>query len=239
MKILVVDDEPQILRALGTALRGHGYEVFVASTGEDALAEAARDRPELIVLDLGLPDMDGTDVIRELRSWSDVPVIVLSVREAQASKVAALDAGADDYVTKPFGLEELLARIRAAARRAGPPEQRQPVLDFGVLVVDLPRRLVTLGGSSLHLTKTEWGLIEAMTTNPGKLLTHRWLLQKVWGPEYGDESNYLRAYVGQLRQKLGDDAMSPRFIATEPGVGYRWLLEPRDSSTQVQPARDL
>jgi two-component system, OmpR family, KDP operon response regulator KdpE len=226
VRVLVVDDEPQILRALRTALRGHGHEVFVASTGEDAVAEAARMQPELVILDLALPDMDGTEVVRELRGWSSVPVIVLSVREAQTSKVAALDAGADDYVTKPFGLDELLARMRAAARRAGAREEPQPVLRFGPLAVDLARTLATLDGEPVHLTKTEWALLEAMVTNPGKLLTHRWLLQRVWGPAYGDESNYLRVYVRQLRQKLGDDAAAPKLIATEPGVGYRWLPEP-------------
>ena len=226
MKVLVVDDEPQILRALRTALHAHGHEVFVASTGEDAVAEAARSQPDLVILDLALPDMDGTDVIRELRGWTSVPVIVLSVREAQASKVAALDAGADDYVTKPFGLDELLARMRAAARRAGSREDPPPVLRFGPLTVDLGRTLAVLDGEPLHLTKTEWALLEAMVTHPGKLLTHRWLLQRVWGPRYGDESNYLRVYVRQLRQKLGDDAAAPRLIATEPGVGYRWLPEP-------------
>jgi len=234
VRVLVVDDEPQILRALRPALRAQGHEVFVAATGQDALDEAAREQPELLILDLGLPDMDGTEVIRELRGWSDVPVIVLSVREAQASKVAALDAGADDYVTKPFGLEELLARMRATARRAGSQEPRQAVLHFDSLVVDLARKLATVRGEPVHLTKTEWGLLEVMAENPGKLLTHRWLLQKVWGPHYGEESNYLRAYVRQLRQKLGDDAMSPRFIATEPGVGYRWLPEP-ESVTATQP----
>jgi two-component system, OmpR family, KDP operon response regulator KdpE len=226
VKVLVVDDEPQILRALRPALRAHAHEVVVAASGEEAIAAAAREQPELVILDLALPDMDGTDVIRELRGWSDVPIIVLSVRDAQVSKVAALDAGADDYVTKPFGLDELLARIRATVRRAGSQEQRPPVLAFGPLNVDLARRWAHLGESPIHLTKTEWGLLEAMATNPGKLLTHRWLLQKVWGPRYGDESNYLREYVRQLRHKLGDDATSPRYIATEPGVGYRWLPEP-------------
>ena len=231
MKVLVVDDEPQIVRALRAALRGHGYEVIVAATGQDALQEAVQHEPDLVILDLGLPDLDGTAVIRELRGWSDVPVIVLSVRDAQTSKVAALDAGADDYVTKPFGLEELLARMRATARRAGAQEQKQPVLDFGSLVVDLARTSAVLDGTPLHLTKTEWGLLEAMVTNPGKLLTHRWLLQRVWGPAYGEESNYLRAYVRQLRLKLGDDAMSPRFISTEPGIGYRWLPDAETVST--------
>jgi two-component system KDP operon response regulator KdpE len=235
MKVLVVDDEPQNLRARRPALRAHAHEVFIASTGEEALAVAAREQPDLLILDLALPDMDGNDVIRELRGWSDVPIIVLSVREAQASKVAALDAGADDYVTKPFGLEELLARMRATARRVGSHEQRPPVLAFGGLVVDLARSMALVDGSPVHLTKTEWGLLEVMAAHPGKLLTHRWLLQKVWGPQYGSESNYLREYVRQLRQKLGDDATSPRFIATEPGVGYRWLPEPESLPISAEP----
>jgi two-component system, OmpR family, KDP operon response regulator KdpE len=236
MRILVVDDEPQILRALRTSLRAHGYNVTAAATAGQALEEAARTLPDLVILDLGLPDMDGTEVIRELRTWSEAPVIVLSVREAQSEKVAALDAGADDYVTKPFGVPELLARIRAASRRAGGRETKQPVLAFpGSLSVDRARKLALLDGSPIHLTKTEWGLLEAMAANPGKLLTHRWLLQRVWGPEYGDESNYLRVYVRQLRQKLGDDAASPRFIATEPGIGYRWLPEPDPSPETMKP----
>jgi two-component system KDP operon response regulator KdpE len=227
VRILVVDDEPQILRALRTSLRAHGHEVTVAMNGDDALTEASRTSPQLVILDLGLPDMDGTEVIRELRTWSEAPVIVLSVRDAQAEKVAALDAGADDYVTKPFGVPELLARIRAASRRAGSREPSRPVLRFGgTLTVDLARKLALNGDEPVHLTKTEWSLLEAMATNPGKLLTHRWLLQQVWGPSYGDESNYLRVYVRQLRQKLGDEAADPRFIATEPGVGYRWLPDP-------------
>src|SRR5437588_1537663 len=224
MKVLVVDDEPQILRALRAALRSQGDDVTVASTAEEALDAASADPPDLVILDLGLPDRDGTEVIRELRSWSDVPVIVLSVREAQAEKVAALDAGADDYVTKPFGTPELLARMRAARRRATAADQSDPVRSFGDLVVDLGKKLVTVGGSPVHLTRTEYGVLEAMATNPGKLLTHRWLLQRVWGPQYGDESNYLRVYVRQLRQKLGD-AAAPRCIATDAaGVG-RWSLE--------------
>jgi two-component system KDP operon response regulator KdpE len=236
MRILVVDDEPLILRALRTALHAHGHEVSVATAGEDALGEAVRTPPQLVILDLGLPDIDGTDVIRELRTWSDAPVIVLSVREAQSEKVAALDVGADDYVTKPFGLPELLARIRAASRRAGSHESRPPVLRFaGSLTVDRQRRLALVEGAPVHLTKTEWSLLELMATNPGKLLTHRWLLQNVWGPDYGDESNYLRVYVRQLRQKLGDDAANPRFIATEPGVGYRWIPEPDPPPTDTEP----
>jgi two-component system, OmpR family, KDP operon response regulator KdpE len=223
--VLVVDDEPQILRALRTSLTAHGYGMLGAATGEEALSTLASSSPDLVVLDLGLPDMDGVDVIAELRGWSDVPVIVLSVRDAQTGKVAALDAGADDYLTKPFGMEELLARIRATLRRstvvAGP-----GVLRFGPLEVDLGRRLVTREGERVHLTPTEYGLLEAMVSNPGKLLTHTWLLQRVWGPRYEDESHYLRVYVRQLRQKLGDHAAAPDLIVTEPGVGYRWLPDP-------------
>jgi two-component system, OmpR family, KDP operon response regulator KdpE len=228
MRVLVVDDEPQIIRALRAALHAHGHDISVASTAEEALVEASANTPDLMILDLGLPDRDGTEVIRELRGWSDMPVIVLSVREGQAEKVAALDAGADDYVTKPFGLEELLARMRATRRRVGNGDPKPAVLRFGELVVDLGRRLVLLRESPVHLTRTEYGLLEAMATNPGKLLTHRWLLQRVWGPQYGVESNYLRVYVRQLRNKLGDNASSPTFITTEPGVGYRWMVEPQD-----------
>jgi two-component system KDP operon response regulator KdpE len=231
VKVLVVDDEPQIVRALRAALHAHGHEVSVASNGEEALLEAGAAAPDLIVLDLGLPDRDGTEVIRELRGWSDVPVIVLSVRDAQAQKVAALDAGADDYVTKPFGVEELLARMRAAKRRAGSQEPAPGVLRFGDLVIDAGRRLVLFRDQPVHLTRTEYKLLEAMATNPGKLLTHRWLLQRVWGPQYGVESNYLRVYVRQLRQKLGDDAAAPTYITTEPGVGYRWMQEPQRAAS--------
>src|SRR5438034_1969705 len=229
MKVLVVDDEPQILRALRTALRARSYDVLTAGTGEDAIEEASTKDPDLIVLDLGLPDLDGVEVIRRLRSWSDVPVIVLSVRETQADKVAALDAGADDYVTKPFGVEELLARMRATTRRTAGPDPARAVLHFGELEVDLARQLVRLGDATVRLTATEYSLLVLMVTNPGKLLTHRWLLRKVWGPSYGDESHYLRVYIRQLRQKLGDDAAQPSYIATEPGVGYRWLQEPEQA----------
>jgi two-component system KDP operon response regulator KdpE len=225
-RVLVVDDEPQIRRSLRTTLAANGYEVHEAGTGEDALAAAAAEVPDLLVLDLGLPDMDGTEVIRRLRGWSDVPVIVLSVRDRQDDKIAALDAGADDYVTKPFGLGELLARIRAAQRRSNRASDLAPVLSFGGLTVDLERRLVSVDGRVVHLTPTEYRLLEALVRHPGKLLTQRWLLQTVWGGGYGDEANYLRVYVRQLRQKLGDRADAPRFILTEPGVGYRWLPDP-------------
>ena len=226
MKVLVVDDEPQIRRALRTSLEAHGYEVAAVGTGGEGVVAVAEQAQDLVLLDLGLPDMDGTEVIRRLRAFAEVPVIVLSVRESQSDKVAALDAGADDYVTKPFGMEELLARLRATLRRAGPEEPTQPMLRYGELEVDLPRRLVTLEGEQLHLTPTEYALLEALVTNPGKLLTHQWLLRRVWGQGYGTETTYLRTYVRALRRKLGDDASAPGLIVTEPGVGYRWVGEP-------------
>jgi len=224
--ILVVDDEPQILRALRASLGAHGYEVLTAATGEEALARAAASSPDCIVLDLGLPDIDGTEVIRQLRAWSQIPVVVLSARDEQTDKVAALDMGADDYLSKPFGIEELLARVRATLRRSKPSEPGPPVLRFGDLEVDLERHLVRVKGEAIHVTPTEYGLLEAMVTNPGKLLTHQWLLRKVWGRGYGEESHYLRIYVRQLRRKLGDDAANPVYVATEPGVGYRWIFDP-------------
>ncbi|HJS26078.1 MAG TPA: response regulator transcription factor, partial [Actinomycetota bacterium] len=181
---------------------------------------------DLVFLDLGLPDLDGTEVIRRIRSFSDVPIIVLSVRDRQADKVDALDAGADDYVTKPFGVEEVLARLRAAIRRSQAGEPGPATLAFDELEIDLGRRLVNVRGRPVHLTKTEYGLLEALVTNPGKLLTHQWLLRRVWGVGYGEESHYLRVYVRALRRKLGDDASAPRLILTEPGVGYRWIAAP-------------
>jgi two-component system KDP operon response regulator KdpE len=224
-RILVVDDEPQIRRAMRTSLEAHGYRVETASNGEEALAKAADLDPELVFLDLGLPDLDGTDVIERLRSFSDVPVIVLSVRDAQSDKVAALDAGADDYVTKPFAVEELLARMRAQLRRAHADGPAPVVHRIGDLEIDLAKRLVRVDGRPVHLTRTEWALLEAFVTNPGKLLTHAWLLRRVWGSGYGEESHYLRVYVRALRKKLGDEAASPRLILTEPGIGYRWIAE--------------
>ncbi len=223
--VLVVDDEPQIRRALRTSLEAHGYQVATVGTGEEGVVSVAEQNPDLVLLDLGLPDMDGTDVLRRVRGFSDVPVIVVSVREDQSDKVAALDAGADDYVTKPFGMEELLARGRAAMRRKLPEDPAVPVQRFGALEVDLARRLVTRDDEPVHLTPTEYGLLEAFVTNPGKLLTHQWLLRKVWGQGYGTETTYLRTYVRALRKKLGDDAQAPALIVTEPGVGYRWVGE--------------
>jgi two-component system, OmpR family, KDP operon response regulator KdpE len=221
--VLVVDDEPQIVKALKTTLEATNYKVESAHTGEEGLAIAAAQSPELIVLDLGLPDIDGTEVIRRLRAWSEVPVIVLSVRADQSDKIEALDAGADDYVTKPFDTNELLARIRATLRRSNGTQPGSSVLSFGELEIEPAKKLVRLDGEMIHLTPTEYALLEAMATNPGKLLTHQWLLRQVWGQGYAKESHYLHVYVRQLRQKLGDDGARPTFIVTESGVGYRWL----------------
>jgi two-component system KDP operon response regulator KdpE len=226
MRVLVIDDEPQIRRALRTSLEAHGYEVAAVGTGEEGVLGAAEQAPDLVLLDLGLPDLDGTEVIRRIRTFSEVPVIVLSVREGQSDKVAALDVGADDYVTKPFAMGELLARARAALRRVMPEQPAQPTLQYAGLEVDLARRLVTRDGDAVHLTPTEYGLLEAFVSNPGKLLTHQWLLRKVWGQGYGTETTYLRTYVRALRKKLDDDASAPALIVTEPGVGYRWVAEP-------------
>lgn len=222
-RVLIVDDDPQMLRAVRNALKARDYEILSANNGERALALASEEELDLVLLDLALPGIQGDEVIRRLRAWSSIPVIVITVKESQDEKVAALDAGADDYVTKPFGMKELLARMRAVGRRVSSENGAEPVLRFSGLEVDLVRKLVTLDGQSIHLTPTEHRLLEAMATNPGRLLTHQWLLQKVWGRGYGTESNYLRLYVRQLRQKLGDTPSSPRWITTEPGLGYRWL----------------
>jgi two-component system KDP operon response regulator KdpE len=226
MKVLVVDDEPQIRRALRTSLEAHGYEVTTVGTGQEGVLGVAEIAPDLVLLDLGLPDVEGAEVIARIRAFSEVPIIVVSVREGQHEKVAALDAGADDFVTKPFGMEELLARSRAALRRRLPEEPGPSVMRFGDLTVDLARRLVTSGDEAVHLTPTEYALLEALVTNQGKLLTHGWLLRKVWGRGYGTETTYLRTYIRTLRRKLGDDASAPVLITTEPGVGYRWVAEP-------------
>jgi two-component system KDP operon response regulator KdpE len=223
-KVLVVDDERQISRALRTSLGANGYEVETSATGTEALELAATWVPDCLILDLGLPDLDGIEVIRRLRTWTDVPVIVLSVRDARSDKIRALDAGADDYVNKPFAMEELLARMRATLRRAHPQPDPSPMLRFGSLEVDLQRTIARLDGDQLRLTPTECSLLEAFVTNPGKLLTHQWLLRRVWGPGYTlDQSHYLRIYVRQLRSKLGDDVTAPRYVATERGMGYRWI----------------
>jgi two-component system KDP operon response regulator KdpE len=222
-RVLVVDDEPQILRALKTSLRGAGYEVETAETAAQALALLAANPPDAVVLDLVLPDGKGTDVCRELRKWSTAPVIVLSVVGDEAEKVAALDAGADDYVTKPFGIEELLARLRAALRRIDAPSE--PVVVLGDLRIDLDKRAVSVRGEPVQLTPHEFALLRVLARNPGKLLTHTTLLREVWGRGYGSEAHYLHVYVSQLRRKLEPDPARPRYILTEPGAGYR-LAEP-------------
>jgi two-component system KDP operon response regulator KdpE len=223
MKILAVDDEPQILRAIRTSLAARGHDVVTAPNGETALDSLSTAQFELVILDLGLPGIDGVEVIRRLRGWSTVPVIVLSVRDGQLDKVAALDAGADDYLTKPFGLDELQARMRAVLRRTGHTAEERPIVRVGDLDIDLAKRLVMRAGRTIHLTRTEFSLLELFVTNPGKLLTHRWLLQKVWGDAYRDESHYVRVFVAGLRKKLEQDPASPALILTEPGVGYRWM----------------
>ena len=225
-RVLVVDDDSQMLKAVTNALSARGYEVLKAGNGETALSLAAEEDLDLVLLDLGLPGIEGHEVIRRLRAWTDLPVIIISVRNSQEEKVAALDAGADDFITKPFGMKELLARMRAVRRRAVSEGELEPVICFDGLEIDLLKKLVKLDGESVHLTPTEYRLLESMATNPGKLLTHTWLLQKVWGPGYGTESNYLRLYVRQLRRKLSDTPSAPRWITTEPGLGYRWLPEP-------------
>ncbi len=224
-RVLVVDDEPHILRALQTSLRGAGYEVYTASSAETALAEAAARQPDAIILDLVLPDGNGTDVARELRTWSSAPIIVLSAVGEEREKVAALDAGADDYVTKPFGIDELLARLRAALRRADP--ATEPVVEVGALRIDLDKRAVTVDGARVQLTPHEFALLALLARNPGKLLTHATILREVWGPSYGRESHYLHVYVSQLRRKIEPDPTRPRYLLTEPGAGYR-LVDPNE-----------
>jgi two-component system KDP operon response regulator KdpE len=221
--VLVVDDEPHILRALQTGLRGAGYDVAAAATADEALAAAAMRPPDAVILDLVLPDGSGIDVARELRSWSAAPILVLSVVGDEAEKVAALDAGADDYVEKPFGIDELLARLRALLRRAGPASG--PVLEIDELVIDLDKQLVTVAGRRVQLTPNEFELLRVLAQNEGKLMTHPAILREVWGPAYGTESHYLHVYVSQLRRKLEDDPSRPRYLLTEPGAGYR-LVNP-------------
>jgi two-component system KDP operon response regulator KdpE len=219
--VLVVDDEPQLLRALQINLRAEGYAVAVAANGTDALHQAASKPPDVLVLDLGLPDMDGSEVIRGIRGWSDMPIVVLSARHGSADKVEALDAGADDYVTKPFGLDELLARLRAVERRSA---HTSPggIVDAGDLVIDLGAATVTRRGARVHLTPREWGILQMLAANRGKLVTQRQLLQTVWGPAYGEEAQYLRVYMAQLRRKLESDPGNPRHLITEAGRGYRF-----------------
>jgi two-component system KDP operon response regulator KdpE len=221
IRVLAVDDEMAIRRFLRTSLGAEGFEVFEAASGEEALAQVAKVRPEVVLLDLGLPDMDGVEVTRRLREWSAVPIIIISVRDREADKIRALDEGADDYLTKPFGLGELLARIRAALRRTHPGEE-QAVFKAGNLQVDFSKRLVQLAGKALQLTPTEYDLLRILASNLGKVITHRQLLREVWGLAYEQDLHLLRVHMSNLRQKIEADAARPEYIVTEPGVGYRF-----------------
>jgi two-component system, OmpR family, KDP operon response regulator KdpE len=225
-RVLVVDDEPQILRGLKTNLTARGYDVDTAPDGERALALAADRLPGIVILDLGLPGIDGVDVIRGIRAWSSMPIIVLSARDQERDMVLALDAGADDYVIKPFGMNELLARLRAAERRLRPSGEAAAV-ETEDFTVDLSASSVTTAEGPVHLTPTEWHLVEILVRNPGKLVSQRQLLQEVWGPKYEEETNYLRVYMAQIRRKLEPDPARPRYFITEPGMGYRFRHDTR------------
>ena len=222
----MVDDETQIVRALTLNLQALGYTVDSAGSGEDALRMAADIRPDAVILDLGLPGLDGIDVIGGLRGWTGIPIIVLSVRADEREKIAALEAGADDYVTKPFGMGELVARLRAALRRSSASDNRAPRIETAAFAIDLAAKRVTkLDGTEIRLTPTEWGIVEILATNPGKLVSQVQLLKEVWGPNYGQETNYLRVFMAQIRRKLEPDPSTPRFFITEPGMGYRLELD--------------
>ncbi|MHB8464892.1 MAG: response regulator [Acidimicrobiales bacterium] len=223
-RILVVDDERPILRALDANLRARGYEVDMAESGEAALSCAASRPHDAAIVDLGLPGMGGLDVVRGLRGWTSIPIIVLSARHEETEKVAALDAGADDYVTKPFGMGELLARLRAAMRRASPAEETAPTVETPDFHIDLAAKVVTgADGSEIRLTPTQWHLVELLVRNPGRLVTQRQLLHDVWGPQYGEETNYVRVFMAQIRRKLEPDPSRPRYFITEPGMGIRFV----------------
>jgi two-component system KDP operon response regulator KdpE len=222
-QILIVDDELQIRRFLRITLEANGYRIHETATGQDAILKTAQLRPDLVILDMGLPDMDGLDVLQRIREWTQTPVIILSVRDSDQDKILALDAGADDYLTKPFSMDELMARIRTAQRHAQP-QQEEPVFASGNLRVDLTRRSVTVSDAPVKLTPTEYALLRLMIQHAGRVLTHQQILREVWGPEYVRETHYLRVYFAQLRQKLEADPTRPGLIVTEPGVGYRLLV---------------
>jgi two-component system KDP operon response regulator KdpE len=226
-RILVVDDEPQIRRFLRISLGAHGYEVLEAARGEDAVAKAAIDKIDLVILDLGLPDIDGHAVIEQIRGWSQIPIIVLSVRSGDGEKVRALDGGAEDYLTKPFSIAELMARVRAALRKRGGDGAKRgdPLFVHGGLVVDLARRRVTVDNAEIRLSRKEYDILRLLVSSAGRVLTHQQLLREIWGPAHIEDTHYLRIHVGHLRQKLGDDPSQPRYILTEPGVGYRLVEE--------------
>ena len=222
-RVLVVDDDPRLLRTLSIALRAHGNDVVTASDGRTAVLSAAEDAPDVVILDLGLPDLDGTEVLRRIRTSSSVPVIVLSARHESDDKIEALDLGADDYVTKPFGVEELLARVRAAVRRSGEVGRQIGTVRTDHFTLDFSERRATVRQAEIRLTPTEWRLLEALCREPGHLVLQQDLLRSVWGPAYGRESNYLRVYANQLRRKLEPDPSNPRHLITEPGLGYRFI----------------
>jgi two-component system, OmpR family, KDP operon response regulator KdpE len=229
-RVLVVDDERGLRRALGINLKARGYEVTLAADGQSALQAASQNPPDVVVLDLGLPDIDGVTVIEGIRGWSEAPILVLSARTGEPDKVVALDAGADDYVTKPFGMDELLARLRAALRRGSDTEDA-PVIETEDFTVDLASKQVRdAAGEAVRLTPTEWHVLEILIRNPGKLVGQRQLLQEVWGPAYETETNYLRVYLAQLRRKLEPDPAHPRYLITEPGMGYRFVADPPEST---------
>ncbi|HZD59670.1 MAG TPA: response regulator [Anaerolineae bacterium] len=221
-RILVIDDEEQIRRLLRVALEGHDYQIDEAPSGHDGLRQAATFHPDLIILDLGLPDLDGLTVLERIREWSQVPIIILTVQEDESEKIKALDSGADDYVTKPFSMGELLARIRVALRHVAKTED-EPVIVMGDLSIDLAHRRVTIQGKEVKLTPTEYDILKNLAVHAGRVLTHKQLLCSIWGKEYQNETHYLRVYVGQLRRKIEKDATQPRYIVTEPGVGYRFV----------------
>ena len=228
-RVLVVDDEAPIRRALATNLKARGYDVDAVETGEQALDLAARHHPDVVLLDLGLPGIDGLEVIEGLRGWTHVPIVVLSARGAERDKVAALDAGADDYVAKPFGMDELLARLRAVLRRTTPVDGEAASVTTEHFTVDLAdRRVVARDGTVIRMTPTEWNLLEVLVRHAGKLVSQRQLLQDVWGPGYDDESGYLRVHLAHLRAKLEPDRSHPRYLITEPGMGYRFITDPGD-----------
>lgn len=229
-RILIIEDEPQIRKLLRLSLAPHHFEIHETASGEEGVYQAAVVRPDLIILDLGLPGMSGMEALRSIREWSKTPVIVLTAKDREEDKIAALDSGADDYVTKPFGMGELIARIRVALRHVAK-STNEPILKFGGLVMDLAQRTVELSGQRLKLTPTEYDLLKALAANAGKVVTQRQLLQEVWGGHhYESDSHYLRIYIGHLRKKLEEDPARPRFIVTEPGIGYRFLLQDDDKN---------